>query len=144
MATAPPPSWRVAQLATVPMLSVLDRDQLEKIASAGGERTFHAGETIVRQGERCLGLYLLLGGSADVRRSGQKVTTLSPGKFFGEAALLADEPHTTEVFATAEVTCFVLNRWNFWSAVGIDPQADRALFDQTVQRLRASQSRAIE
>ncbi len=126
------------------MLSVLDRDQLEKLAGAGDERTFHAGEMIVRQGERSLSFYLMLSGTAEVRQFGQKVATLSAGKFFGEAALLVDEPRTADVFASSEVTCFVLNRWDFWGAVGIDPQVDQVLYDQTVQRLKSFQSQLIE
>jgi CRP-like cAMP-binding protein len=144
MAMPPPPSQRVAQLAAIPMLSTLTPVQLEKLADTGDERTFHAGETIVRQGEKGLGLYLMLSGSADVRKSGVKVTTLSAGQFFGEAALLVDEPRTADVFATTEVTCFVLNRWDFWGAVGIDPQVDQALYNQTVDRLKSFQSEVIE
>jgi len=144
MATPSSPSLRVAQLARIPILSSLNQGQLEKLAETGDERTFHVGETIVRQGEKGLGLYLMLNGTADVRRSGQKVASLSAGQSFGEAALLVDEPRTADVFATTEVSCFVLNRWDFWGAVGIDPQVDRALYDETVQRLKAFQSQLIE
>jgi CRP-like cAMP-binding protein len=144
MTMASAPSQRVVQLAAVPMLSALSRDQLEKLAEAGDERTFHAGETIIRQGEKGLGLYLILSGTADVRRSGQKVATLTAGQFFGETALLVDEARTADVFAITEINCFVLNRWDFWGAVGIDPQTDRALYDETVQRLKSFQSQLIE
>jgi CRP-like cAMP-binding protein len=144
MATPPPLSRRAVQLAAIPMLSVLTPAQLEKLAETGDERTFHAGETIVRQGEKGLGLYLMLSGSADVRRSGQKIASLSAGQVFGEAALLVDEPRTADVFAITEVLCFVLNRWDFWGAVGLDPQVDQALYDQTVARMKSFQSQLIE
>jgi CRP/FNR family transcriptional regulator, cyclic AMP receptor protein len=144
MATPSAPAGRVELLAAVPMLSALTRDQLAKLVESGEDRTFHAGETIVRQGEKGLGLYVVLNGTAEVRRYGQKVTSLSAGQFFGEAALLVDEPRTADVFATTEVNCFVLNRWDFWGAVGIDPEVDRALYKETVQRLRSFQSELIE
>ena len=137
-------SERLELLAAVPMLSALTKEQLAKLVESGEDRTFHAGETIVRQGEKGLGLYLVLKGSADVRRSGEKVSTLTAGQFFGEAALLVDEPRTADVFATTEVNCFVLNRWDFWGAVGIDPEVDRVLYEQTVQRLRNFQSEVVE
>ncbi|MCI4352569.1 MAG: cyclic nucleotide-binding domain-containing protein [Thermoplasmata archaeon] len=138
------PPGRVALLGAVPLLSKLTPSQLEKIAATGADRTFHRGETIVRQGEKGVGLYLLLSGSADVRRSGQKVASLSAGQFFGEAALLVDTPRTAEVFAITEVRCFVLNRWDFWGAVGVDPQANRALFEETVQRLKSFHTELVE
>jgi CRP-like cAMP-binding protein len=144
MAVSSPPSGLVDRLGAIPMLSILTRTQLEKLAEAGDERTFHAGETIVRQGERGLGLYLMLSGSVEVRRSGQKIAALNAGQVFGESALLVDEPRTADVFATTEVTCFVLNRWDFWGAVGIDPQADQTLYNATVDRLKSFQSQLIE
>ncbi len=144
MATPSAPSGRVALLATIPMLSTLTPVQLGKIADTGEDRTFHAGETIVRQGERGLGLYVMLRGTADVRKSGQKVASLSVGKCFGASALLVDTPRATDVFALTEVSCFVLNRWDFWGAVGIDPQADPALYQETVQRLGSFQSQSSE
>jgi cAMP-dependent protein kinase regulator len=144
MAAPAPLSPRAAQLATIPMLSGFSREQLEKLARAGAERTFHPGESIVREGERGVGFYLILTGRADLRRSGQKVGSLSPGQSFGGSALVGNEPRTTEVFALTEVGCFVLNRWSFWSAVGIDPQKEYAQYAATVDRLRSLQSDLIE
>lgn len=138
------PSRRVALLAAVPLLSKLAPGQLEKLSTLGSERFFHRGETIVRQGEKGIGLYLLLSGSADVRRSGVRVASLSAGQFFGEAALLVNEPRTAEVFATTEVSCFVLNRWDFWGAVGIDPAASQAFYEEAVQRLKSYNRELVE
>ena len=144
MVAPAPPSRKAALLGAVPLLSSLTPSQLEKLAASGVDRTFHRGETILRQGEKGIGLYLMLSGSADLRRSGVRVSSLSAGQFFGEAALLADEPRTAEIFATTEVNCFVLNRWDFWAAVGVDPQADRALFEATVQRLKSIHTELVE
>jgi CRP/FNR family transcriptional regulator, cyclic AMP receptor protein len=141
---SPNPPSKFDRLTAVPMLSALSKEQLEKLVDMGEDRTFHAGETIVRQGEKEVGLYLILSGSADVRRAGQKISTLSAGQFFGEAALLVDEPRTADVFATTEVNCFVVNRWDFWTAVGVDPEVNRALYEETVKRLRAFQSKVAE
>ena len=67
MATPADPSGRLGLLAAVPMLSALSQEQLAKLVETGEDRTFHAGETIVRQGEKGLGLYVLLNGTADIR-----------------------------------------------------------------------------
>jgi CRP-like cAMP-binding protein len=144
MAAPAPLSPRAAQLAAIPMLSGFSREQLDKLAQVGAERTFHPGESILREGERGVGFYLVLSGRADLRRSGQKVGSVSPGQYFGGSALVGNEPRTTEVFALTEVHCFVLNRWSFWSAVGIDPQKEYAQYSATVDRLRSVQSELIE
>ena len=144
MAATPPLSPRAAQLAAIPMLTGLAPEQLEKLARTGAERTFHPGETIVRQGERGLSLYLVLSGRADLRRSGVVVATLSPGQSFGGSALVGDEPRTTEVFALTDMRCFVLNRWSFWAAIGIDPKSDFSQYEATVDRFRSLRNDAIE
>ena len=126
------------------MLSALTPEQLARVATAGHERTFPPGQTIVRQGENGLALYLLLRGRVEVRRSGQRVAILVAGQFFGESALLVDSPRTADVFAATEVACFVLNRWDFWNAVGMDPAGDRAIYEQTIERLRSYQSKVTD
>jgi CRP-like cAMP-binding protein len=138
------PSDRVAMLTAVPLLSGLARSQLEQIAAVGDEETFAAGEMIVREGEKGVGLYLLLDGNADVRRSGRTITSLARGQFFGEAALLVDQPRTADVLATSDARCFVLHRWEFWGAMGIDPQANRAVYEETVRRLRSFGAELVE
>jgi len=135
---------RVALLGGVPLLSGLAESQLERIAAAGEEHAFPNGETIVREGEKGHGLYLLLSGSADIRHAGRKVQSLSPGQFFGEAALLVEQPRTADVRATSDVRYLVLNRWDFWGAMGVDPRANQALYEETVQRLKSFGTELVE
>jgi CRP-like cAMP-binding protein len=130
-------SGLTADLGSVPFLSRLSQSQLDEIAAAGSNQTFRSGETIVRQGEKGLKFYVILSGTANVRRSGHDIASLFPGQCFGEAALLVDHPRTADVLAITDVTCFVIHRWDFWKAVGIDPESNRALFDETVRRLRS-------
>jgi CRP-like cAMP-binding protein len=144
MVAATESSDRVEVLAAVPLLLGLTRSQLERLAEASQEGTFESGQTIVREGEKGTALYLILRGHAEVRRRGQPVAALAPGGFFGEAALLVEEPRTADVRATSAVRCLILSRWDFWSAVGIDPRVNRALFDETVQRLRAFRGELVE
>ncbi len=137
-------SDRVAMLAAVPLLSGLARAQLERIARSSHEASYEAGATIVREGDRGTGLYLLLSGTAEVRRGGRLVRSLTKGEFFGEAALLVDQARTADVLATARVRCLAVNRWEFWAAVGVDPQVDQALFEETVRRLRGFRTELVE
>jgi CRP-like cAMP-binding protein len=144
MAAPSPLSLRATQLAAIPMLTGLAPEQLEGLARSGAERIFHPGETIVRQGEQGIGVYLMLSGRADLRRSGQKVASLSAGQFFGASALLGNEPRSAEVFAITEVHCFVVNRWSFWAAIGIDPKTEHGRYQEAIDRFRSFQSELSE
>lgn len=128
----------VAALEGVPLFSSLSKRQLKAIATTAADRTYKPGETIVKQGDKGIGFYLLLDGEAEVLRSGTKVAGLHQGQFFGEMALLDEQPRTAEVRATTGARCLVLSRWEFWGAVGDDPKVLRSLLTETVHRLRTS------
>jgi CRP-like cAMP-binding protein len=138
------PANPAAMLTAVPLLSNLDPEQISVLAEVGEFQVFREGEVIIGQGEMGLGLYLIVDGLADVRRSGRLVATLSTGQFFGESALIVEAPRIADVVAATEVRCFVVTRWDFWSAIGVDPETNRKLFVETVRRLRSYTKELVE
>jgi CRP-like cAMP-binding protein len=77
----------------------LDRTQLEAIADPDGERTFAAGERIMRRGMSGSGFYVILDGEAIVKVGDDELNRLHPGEFFGEISTLLGEPLTADVIA---------------------------------------------
>jgi CRP-like cAMP-binding protein len=127
-----------ALLGSVPLFAALNKKQLKLLHESAKERTFAAGQTIVKQGDSGVGFYLIVAGQARVAKGGRTVATLGPGQFFGEMALLDDQPRTADVVAEAPVNCLVLSTWEFWSAVGNEPEVLRTLLKETVRRIRAN------
>ena len=84
----------------------LDRAQLEAIADPDSERSFGAGERIMRRGMSGTGFYVILDGEATVTLSGEELNRLRQGDFFGEISTLLDEPLTADI--TAETPMRVL------------------------------------
>ena len=81
----------------------LDHAQLEAIADPDSERSFAAGERIMRRGMSGTGFYVILDGEASVMLSGEELNRLRPGDFFGEISTLLDEPLTADVTAETPV-----------------------------------------
>ena len=127
-----------AMLGSVPLFAALNKKQLKLLYESAKERSFAAGQTIVKQGDSGVGFYLILAGRAHVTKGGRPVATLGAGQFFGEMALLDDQPRTADVVAEGAVKCLVLSSWEFWSAVGDEPEVLRTLLKETVRRIRAS------
>jgi CRP-like cAMP-binding protein len=48
---------------------------------------------------------------------GQEVNRLGPGSFFGEVALIRDQPRNATVRALGDVRCFVLHKDDFQAIV---------------------------
>ena len=123
---------------SVPLFRGLEEQELKAIANLSKEMTFRQGETIVKEGEAGLGFYVIMEGGAEVRRKNKKVAELQRGSFFGEMALLDDQPRSADVIATEPTKCLVLLRWNFWSLVSKNKKVTRGLFKEMARRLRAA------
>jgi eukaryotic-like serine/threonine-protein kinase len=78
------------------------------------EKTFAAGEPIVREGEEGDCAYIILDGHCQVSRQvggkTQMLRLLGPGEMFGEAAVLTGSPRLATVTALMETTVAVVDR----------------------------------
>jgi CRP-like cAMP-binding protein len=77
----------------------LDRPELEAIADPDRERSFAAGERILRRGMSGTGFYVILDGEATVTLGAEELNRLRPGDFFGEISTLLEEPLTADITA---------------------------------------------
>jgi len=90
---------------------------LDTIASFLKERTFHADEHIIDEGDEPdeeKSFYIIRNGQVKCTRNGVEVCTrLSRGDFFGELALMSNEKRAATVTAVNETTVLILGRTNF-------------------------------
>ena len=86
------------------------------------EMAFKEGDTIIKQGDVGDQFFILTRGSASVQFSSKtsttEVTTLQAGAYFGEMALINDEPRTASIIAGANVECLVCTKVAFQQIVG--------------------------
>ena len=82
-----------------------------------------AGEEIVRKGDVGQEMYFICRGNVDVLDGGGKVVkTMGEGDFFGELALLCDQPRSATVRAATPCDLFVLKKGDFTRALKEYPQ----------------------
>jgi MFS family permease len=111
------PETALSALAAVPLFEPLPPTSLEKLARAALPETVPAGTAVVAQGERGDTFYVIVDGSLEVSADGRQLSTLGPGDFFGEIALLRDVPRTATVWAATDSELLVIRRMDFLSAV---------------------------
>jgi CRP-like cAMP-binding protein len=94
----------VELLARVPVLSTLEREDLERIADLAVPREFEPGQVVFREGDASDTCYIVRSGRARAVREhagGRTITlaTFGPGDIFGELALFEDERRSATVEA---------------------------------------------
>jgi len=103
-----------ATVTTSPLLSELDSDLVKYLIEVGSVRRCAAGLSIFEQGQTGTSLYLILEGSVAVERSTagkvKRLAILRRGAFFGEMALLTDQPRSATVRAIPDVTLLEVSR----------------------------------
>jgi CRP/FNR family transcriptional regulator, cyclic AMP receptor protein len=128
-------------LASVPMFSGLQRDELLKFAELTRERTYPKGSVILFQGDPGDSLYVLRQGRAKVVLIGEDgreviLGVLEPGAHFGELALIDDQPRSAHVIAMEDAQLLILRREDFRRRVEANPSVAWALLIELSRRLR--------
>jgi CRP-like cAMP-binding protein len=127
----------IKRLAAVPMFSGCTRRELGHIARAAKEVSHRADTVIAREGERGIGLFLILGGQCSVSIGGKEKATLGPEEFFGEIALLDGGPRTATVTAITDVRLLGLTEWVFRGLLAEHPSIALKTLESIAGRLRA-------
>ncbi|KAL4446356.1 hypothetical protein ABPG77_003163 [Micractinium sp. CCAP 211/92] len=110
-------------LNSVPILAPLSRDEKLTLLDAFEEQRFAPKQTVVRQGEPGDLFYIIKEGEAVVYQdtgggSRKRVNQLFKADFFGEGALLSDEPRGASVEAVTPLVCLTLDRATFTAVLG--------------------------
>lgn len=128
---------RVDRLRAVPLFEGCDEKQLAFIATRVDEVDVPAGKTLTERGRSGGEFFVILSGTAEVKRGSGPVATLGPGDYFGEIALLDNGPRTATVVAASPMRCLVLSPGQFQDVLYQDPVIAVQLLRTVVRRLRA-------
>lgn len=106
------------------------------MARASDEVTLPAGRNLCEQGSIGREAFVIVGGSAEVRRNGRRVATLGPGDCFGELALLDHGPRTATVTAVTDIDVLVLGAREFAGILDEVPPIAHKLLKSLASRIR--------
>ncbi|KAH0472177.1 MAG: uncharacterized protein KVP18_001167 [Porospora cf. gigantea A] len=82
--------------------SYLSTDQSERLIQAFQDVTYTKGEEIIREGETGTRFFIIKNGEAVVTKGGKRIRTSGKYDYFGERALLYDEPRSASIDALSE------------------------------------------
>jgi CRP/FNR family transcriptional regulator, cyclic AMP receptor protein len=126
-----------SQLAKVPIFSECTKRELTIIGRAAKEVSHREGTVVAREGERGVGLFLILEGQCKVTIGGKTKAKLGPGDFFGEVALLDGGPRTATVTTLTAVRLVGITGWVFRGLLMEHPTIALKTLEAVAGRLRA-------
>lgn len=128
-------------LRNIDLFADLDQKAIESLAEFCEERFYRSGETVVRQGDPGIGLYILITGNVKViieTESGEEleIAERGAGEFLGEMTILDNAPRSASLIATEDTHCILLPSWVFRARVEIYPQLAKRMLPVVLQRFR--------
>jgi CRP/FNR family transcriptional regulator, cyclic AMP receptor protein len=126
---------KIELLGKVPLFAKCSKRDLQAIASLADEIDVPAGKELTKQGERGREFFVLVEGSAEVRKDDRKINALSAGDFFGEISLVADRERTATVRATGPVRALVLTKQAFGGLLRRSPSIQLKVLEAAAERL---------
>jgi CRP-like cAMP-binding protein len=126
---------KIDLIRKVPLFARCSRAELKEIALLADEIDLHEGKEMTREGAPGREFFVLLDGTADVKKNRRRVNTLGPGDFFGEIALVSREPRTATVIATSPVRALVITDRSFRRLLDDAPQVQTKVMEAMAQRL---------
>lgn len=126
---------RVEALRRVPLFSQLGDEELRRLAEAVSEVQVPAEQLLVQPGMAGTGMFFIAEGTAVVETRRDEIE-LGPGQFFGELALISEDPtRTARVRAKTELRCLALDRASFRKLVSEHPEVAASLLEIALGRL---------
>ena len=126
---------KIELLKRVPLFAGCSKKELEHVAMVADEIDFTSGKRLIKEGELGREFFILVGGTAEISRKGKAIDTAGPGDFFGEMALLADQPRNATVTTTSPVDALVVTARSFRDLIGDNPLIALKVMRAVAERL---------
>ncbi len=123
-------------LAQVPLFSSCSTRDLGKIAKAADRINMVAGTTIITQGTSGKQAFVLLSGSATVKRNGKKIATVQAGAIVGELSLLDRGSRTATVVCDTDCELLVIDARHLFAVIDEVPAMAHKLLAALATRIR--------
>ena len=126
---------KVELIRATPLFAHCSKGDLRTIARIADEIDISVGRDLTREGERGREFFVLLSGTADVRRKGRKVDTVGPGDMIGEMSLVSGLPRNATVTATTPVEALVISDHDFRDMLRQHPAIQGKVLQSLADRL---------
>jgi CRP-like cAMP-binding protein len=124
-------------LRRVPLFSHCRGKALDLVGRVTDEVDVADGYTLMRQGDLAQEFFLIVDGRVRIERDGQTITTLGPGDFLGELALLAEDRRTATAVTEGPAKLLVISHRGFHSVLDASADIRTGILKGVASRIRS-------
>ena len=128
---------KIELLKKVPLFSQCNKKQLAAIASLADLIDLPEGAVLIREGAPGRECMVIVEGAVEVRRKGRKISSLGPGDFIGEMALISGAPRNATVTTTRQSSLLVVTERQFWELLERTPKMQTSVIKALGERLQS-------
>lgn len=129
---------RLSVLSDVPLLSVLSRDELARLAAHSAVRFLSDGQPVMQAGETGASMVVVAEGRLAVSVGGRRVATLWPGECAGEMSLLTGSPRSADVAADGPASLLEVDKDALTGILQANPSLVERMAAVVAKRTRAA------
>jgi CRP-like cAMP-binding protein len=126
---------KVELIKGVPLFAECSKKELSEVAGIADEIDLREGKELTKQGGVGREFFILVEGTAEVRKGTRRVNMLGPGDFFGEISLIRHTPRTATVVATSPVRTLVITERSFRALLEHQPGIQAKVLSALAARL---------
>jgi CRP/FNR family cyclic AMP-dependent transcriptional regulator len=126
---------KVDLIKSAPLFSECSRKHLNEIAEIADEIDLSEGKELTKEGRPGREFFVLIDGTADVKRGNRRINQMGAGDFFGEISLITQRPRTATVVATSPVRALVITDRSFRRLLEHQPEIQGKVMSALAARL---------
>ncbi|MEK6275431.1 MAG: cyclic nucleotide-binding domain-containing protein [Actinomycetota bacterium] len=126
---------KIELIRKIPLFKHCTARQLREIAALADELDLKEGTELTHEGRLGREFFAIVEGTADVLMGEQWISSVRPGDFLGEIALITGRPRTATVKATSPVRVLVITSRNFRALLDKNPEIQRKVLLSMAERL---------
>ena len=135
----------IEYIKNVSLFKSLQEDELKLLSTRFTAHEYKEGETVLRELEKTMSLYILAEGGVNVVLDTEGIEfvlgELRAGQFFGEMALLDGKPRSAGVVCTSDCRILRLSGKDFYEILERNPSILRSLVLELCDRLRKANAK---
>jgi CRP-like cAMP-binding protein len=124
-------------LKNIPFFAELSDEDLQAIVDKVQMQYFAADHMIFEEGDSGDIMYIIKRGQAQVVRDNTILAVLSDGQFFGEMALVSDEPRNATIKTTTDLEVLTIDKKDFKNLLETKPSIASIVSYEVVKRANA-------